>query len=134
MQIVRLDQDGAILHGRNLDFAGGNLWECYIIAAIYHLDDGFFYVVIIFVGFLGVGVFVMNVVGLIIVVKLFGGIVFDFDGIFFGVVIEVVMRGVIDIDVVIVILCDYFFVGGWCYMMIEGDMGCAMCFEILSHY
>ncbi|MEC9442042.1 MAG: C45 family autoproteolytic acyltransferase/hydrolase [Myxococcota bacterium] len=133
-QIVRLDQDGAILHGRNLDFAGGNLWERYTTAAIYHPDDGLSYVAITSAGFLGAGALAMNAAGLTIAAKPLGGTALDLDGIPFGVATEAVMRGATDIDAAIAILRDHPPVGGWRYTMTEGDTGRAMRFEISPHH
>ena len=133
-QIVRMDKDGGVLHGRNLDFAGGNLWERYTTATIYHPDDGLSYVAIASAGFLGAGVLAMNAAGLTIAAKPLAGIALNLDGVPFGVATEAAMRGATDIEAAIAILRDHPPVGGWRYTLTEGDTGRAMRFEISPHH
>ena len=133
-QIIRRDHDGGILHGRNLDFAGGNLWERYTTAAIYHPDDGLSYIAMTSAGFLGAGATAMNAAGLTLTARALGGTSLDLDGVPFGVASDAVMRGAPDIEAAIAILRDHPPVGGWRYTLTEGDTGKAVRFEISPHH
>lgn len=120
-----------LLHGRNLDYFGVDIWERQATITFYHPDDALDYVAIATAGVWGGGITAMNAAGLTLAVHEHVVGELDRDGVPIGLAGDEVMRRAHTIEEAVEVLREHPPIGGWTYVMSEGDTGRAAVFEVV---
>jgi hypothetical protein len=119
------------LHAHNLDARGIGHWERTTTVHCYHPEDGLDYLAVGPAGVVGAGLAAMNAAGLTIAAHphLVGRV--DVEATPVGVAAEHVIRRARSISEAVDILREYAPVGGWSYVLTEGDSGACAIYETM---
>lgn len=118
------------LHARNFDYFGLDSWDRFPTVVFYHPDDGLDHVAITTAGVIGAGGTCMNAAGLTFAVHQHFVDEFDLNGTPIAVVSDRVMRQAHSIEEAVAVLRQHPPVGGWTFVMSEGDTGRAAVYEV----
>ena len=119
-----------LMHARNFDYFGIESWDRFPSVIFYHPDDGLDFVSIAAAGILGAAATCMNSAGLTLAIHQHMPDEFDLDGVPVGIATDFVMRRARTIEEAVRILRSYPPVGGWTYVLTEGDSGRAAVYEV----
>jgi hypothetical protein len=119
------------LHAHNLDARGIGHWERTTTVHCYHPESGLDYLSVGPAGLVGAGLAAMNAAGLTIAAHPHLVERVDVDGTPVGVAAERVMRRARSIEEAVDILREHAPVGGWSYVLTEGDSGACAVYETM---